>query len=336
MCILSLNIYDGSSDDNLPWQKLESVLTVYIEMIETAKVIAFHKDLEFVDDVAYYNAPDPALSGFYRACDRPNALIVDPATGHAKKKGAVDPWVCMPSTEKDLNDTLEIWKILVEAIHERIGHENFDAEPTYGLANDQLLDVIPDCFAKQFLARAVRPRFKYIAPGLRVQTVEELWDQPYASSFSREGTEIPPILILRGEGTAVPTAPLGFYSRRDIPVGLYLEPCDRFHDAAPWEDGVVLILPYNVGGHGSWASMADQRPLPERNDSLYQIGWNPFIAPHPSQLVAMLVLWYENLQSGIWEVDQDGVMGGIEKYREANLEEHCMEYVVEIGPGLTV
>jgi hypothetical protein len=48
------------------------------------------------------------------------------------------------------------------------------------------------------------------------------------------------------------------------------------------------------------------------------------------------VLWYENLQSGIWEVDQDGVMGGIEKYREANLEEHCMEYVVEIGPGLTV
>ena len=82
--------------------------------------------------------------------------------------------------------------------------------------------------------------------------------------------------------------------------------------------------------------MADQKPLPERNDSLYQIGWNPFTASHAPQLVAILVLWYENLQSGNWDVDQDGVMGGMEKYREANLEEHCMEYVVEIGPGLTV
>jgi hypothetical protein len=109
-----------------------------------------------------------------------------------------------------------------------------------------------------------------------------------------------------------------------------------FHDAAPRENGIVLILPYNDGGHDSWARIADQKPLPESNDSLYQIGWNPFIASHPSHLVAVLVLWYENLQSGNWDVDQDGIMGGIEKYREANPEEHCMIYVVEIGPGLTV
>jgi hypothetical protein len=336
MCLLSLNIYDDSTDDDLPWQRLESVLTVYIEMIETGKIIAFHKDLEFADDVAFYNAPDPALSSLYYARDRPNAIIVDPATGHAKKKGAVAPWVCMPSTEKDLNDTLEMWKILVEAIHDRIGLSNVDTELTYGLANDQLLSIMPDGFAKQFFTRAVRPRFKYIAPGLRVQTLEELMDQPYALSLSRESTEIPPILVLRGDGMAVPTAPLGYYPQHSIPAGLYLEPCDRFHDAAPWEDGVALILPYNVGGHGSWARMADQKPLPERNDSLYQIGWNPFIASHAPQLVAVLVLWYENLLSGNWDVDQDGVMGGMEKYREANLEEHCMEYVVEIGPGLTV
>ena len=338
MCILSLNIYDDSTDDDLPWQKLESILTVYIEMIETGKIVAFHKDLEFADDVAFYNTPDSALSGLRHARDRPNAMIVDPATGHAKKRGAVDPWVCMPSTEKDLNDTLEMWNILVEAIHDRMEQANVDTELTYGLANDQLLDAMPDCFAKQFFVRAARPRFKYIAPGLRVQTIhhEELRDQPYASSFSQQGTEIPPILILRGEDMAVPTAPLGYYPQRSIPAGLYFEPCDRFHDAAPWEDGVALILPYNVGGRDSWARMADQKPLPERNDSLYQVGWNPFIATHPPQFVAVLGLWYENLQSGNWDVDQDGVMGGIEKYREANLEEHCMDYVVEIGPGLTV
>ena len=336
MCLLSLNIYNGSADDDLPWQKLESVLTVYIELIETSKVIAFHKDLKFADDVVFYNVPDPALSGLRYARDRPNAMIVDPATGHTKQKGAVNPWTCMPSTEKDLKDTLEMWNILVEEIHDRIGHANVDAEPTYGLANDQLLDAMPDCFAKRFFARAMKPRFKYIAPGLRVQTIEELSDQPYASSFSREGTEIPPILILRGEGMAVPTTPLGYHPQCSIPAGLYLEPCDKLHDAAPWEDGIVLILPYNVGGGDSWARMADQKPLPECNDSLYQIGWNPFIARHPPQLLAVLVLWYENLQSGNWDVDSDGVTGGMEKYREANLEEHCMEYVLEIGPGLTV
>jgi hypothetical protein len=129
-------------------------------MIENGKIIAFHTDIEFADDVTYYNAPDPALSGLYRAGDRPDAMIVVPAIGLAKKKGAVDPWVCMSRTEKDLNDTLEMWEMLVGAINERIGHANFDAESTYSLANDQILDVMPDCFAKQFFARAVRPRFK--------------------------------------------------------------------------------------------------------------------------------------------------------------------------------
>ena len=148
MCLLSLNIYDDSADDDLPWQRLESVLTVYIELIETGKIIAFHKDLEFADDVTFYDAPDPALSGLRYARDRPNAMIVDPATGHTKKHGAVDPWVCMASTEKDLKDTLETWNILVAAIHDRIGYVDADAEPTYGLANDELLDVMPDCFAK--------------------------------------------------------------------------------------------------------------------------------------------------------------------------------------------
>ena len=112
---------------------------MYIELIEAGNVIASHNDLEFADDVAFYNAPDPALSGLRYARDRPNAMIFDPATGHAKKNGGVDPWICMPSTEKGLEDTLEMWKILVEAIYNRIGYANVDAEPAYGLANDQLL-----------------------------------------------------------------------------------------------------------------------------------------------------------------------------------------------------
>jgi hypothetical protein len=75
---------------------------------------------------------------------------------------------------------------------------------------------------------------------------------------------------------------------------------------------------------------------PPRDDSLYQIGRNPFIAPHPTQLVAVLENWNRNLMLGNWEVDENGVVGGMEKYREADMEEHCMEFVVDIGPGLPV
>ena len=82
--------------------------------------------------------------------------------------------------------------------------------------------------------------------------------------------------------------------------------------------------------------MYDQKPLPEGNDSLYQIGRNPFIAPHPTQLNAIMMNWYKNLTRGNWKVDADGVSDGIDKYREADTEEHCMEYVVEIGPGMPV
>lgn len=39
---------------------------------------------------------------------------------------------------------------------------------------------------------------------------------------------------------------------------------------------------------------------------------------------------------GNWTVDAEGVADGIRKYREADKREHCMEYVVEFGPGLPV
>jgi hypothetical protein len=263
-------------------------------------------------------------------------MLADPVTGYAKKQGCVDPWMCVSSTAFDLSESLEMWKILVEAIHDRMGDTDLDGEPVYGLANDQLLGTMPEGFVKSFFASALKPQFSYIAPGLRVQTPEELADQPYASSLSQESTTIPPLLILRCEGSAIPTVPFGDYPHISIPSGLYFEPCDTFDDAAPWENGVALVLPYNLGGHGSWARGADQQSLPERNDSLYQIGRNPFIAPHPTQFVAVLENWYKNLMLGNWEVDGDGVVGGIEKYREADTEEHCMEFVVDIGPGLPV
>lgn len=52
--------------------------------------------------------------------------------------------------------------------------------------------------------------------------------------------------------------------------------------------------------------------------------------------MAILKLWYRNIDVRTCEVDRYGVAEGIENYREADTEEHCMDHVVEIGPGLGV
>lgn len=198
-------------------------------------------------------------------------MLRDPATGYAKRKPFVSPWICVPSTDNDLDDPFEIWKALVENIHSMIESDDFEAEPEYGLANEHILSLMPDCCAKSFFSRALKPRFKYIAPGLRIQGIEELLDQPFASSFAQaEGEErsIPPILVFRGHGTAAPSEPFRDFSKGEIPIRLYLAPSDEI-DPSPWEDGATLILPSDVGGDDTWARLADERPFPVRNDSLY-------------------------------------------------------------------
>jgi hypothetical protein len=80
-----------------------------------------NQDLECSDDVAWYDAPDPTLSGLMFARDRPGDMLVDPVSGHAKKKGSVDPWMCVSSTEADLSDTLRAWEVLIGAIRGRMG-----------------------------------------------------------------------------------------------------------------------------------------------------------------------------------------------------------------------
>lgn len=126
------------------------------------------KGLEYPEDFAWYEAPDPARSGHWPASQRPNAMLRDPATGYTKRKAFVSPWICVSSTDNDLDDFLEIWKALVENIHNMIESDDLQAEPEYGLANEHILSLMPDCFSKSFFSRALKPMFKYIAPGLRI------------------------------------------------------------------------------------------------------------------------------------------------------------------------
>ena len=57
-----------------------------------------------------------------------------------------------------------------------------------------------------------------------------------------------------------------------------------------------------------------------------QLGFNQFIAKHNVQLKNVLWRWVEMIKDGKCEVDADGVVGGIEKWKEADTEEHWMDY----------
>lgn len=64
----------------------------------------------------------------------------------------------------------------------------------------------------------------------------------------------------------------------------------------------------------------------DTSQELYQAGFNPFTVNHDVQLEYVLKNWAWMVQSGFWDVDEHGVAGGIEKWREADTEEHWAEY----------
>jgi uncharacterized protein YuzE len=49
------------------------------------------------------------------------------------------------------------------------------------------------------------------------------------------------------------------------------------------------------------------------------------------QLRYVLGKWVEMIEEGKWEVDEHGVVGGIEKWREADTEEHFIDYMLPMS-----
>ena len=306
-------------EEDQPWQKLESILTVWIEMIQRQKIIAISADtgeLRF-DDTGEIMGPER-----------------DPVTGARRNTGEQDPWIIAPWTLKDLEESLDLWRMIVESIEQKMGISQ--AENAERLLDMATLDAarIPNGFARRFLSQAQRPRFKFIAPGLRVPTAEEFVAQPFIDASMNLGDQdhIPCILLLRSEGT-VSKALLSHVrpntSMAYIPCGLYLPPCDRTY-RYPQEDGCSLVLPFALtSGH---AKRSDFTPV-DTPDSLLQPGVNPYNDIHPVQLQAFLETVYLNLQRGNWDVDHDGVAGGIDVWKAADTEQGWQSYFVELGPG---
>jgi hypothetical protein len=324
-------------NESQPWQPLESILSVWIEMIQRGKAVALP------DDVckASYGESDwqQDANGIWQEIRGPQR---DPTTG-AIRIGQASPWTIVPWTKQDLTECLEIWETAVDLIEERMSlpaqaHES-------GLVDPASLEAlpIPEGFAKQFMLQARKPRFSFIAPGLRLPTSGTFAKQPFLSAFDPdEGAseeETPPILLFRGEKN-VPTCSLSLISfgypyngsePAECPTGLYFGRCNRT-SGTPFEDGCELLLPFEF--ENGWAKQSDLSDLVYREpyESLLQSGVNPFNQRHAVQLKGFLEIIVKNLRAGNWPVDDHGVAGGLDIWKQADTEK-WQSYWLPLGPG---
>jgi len=331
--------FDATDDlnESQPWQPLESVLSVWIEMILREKAVALPDD---VCKVGYGESDyQQDANGDWQEIEGQQR---DPTTG-AIRIGQAPPWTIVPWTMQDLTECLELWATAVESIELRMSlppqtHES-------GLINPASLEALPlpDGFAKQFLLQARKPRFSFIAPGLRVPTADTFAKQPFLfvldPHMEVSEHEIPPILLFRGE-ESIPTcslSPISFgypYNGPEpaqCPAGLYFGRCDRT-SRTPFEDGCELLLPFEF--ENGWAKQSDLSDLvhPEPHESLLQSGVNPFNQRHGVQLKGFLEIVVTNLRAGNWSVDDHGVAGGLDVWKQADTEK-WQSYWLPLGPG---
>jgi hypothetical protein len=60
---------------------------------------------------------------------------------------------------------------------------------------------------------------------------------------------------------------------------------------------------------------------------LFNSGYLPWDS-RSSYLHKILESWTERVEMGDWQVGEDGVVGGIDKFKEADTEEHWREYYI--------
>jgi hypothetical protein len=305
---------------------LEVILDSYLQMIDEGKVQTVSKE----QGELLYRTPGCGCS-------------------------VVDQWVIYHYTKTDLERAITAFKRLVEAIESRLPyrHEstailNLPWHDPSTLSNNALLPT--DSFAYKFL-KAISDckfRFQYIAPGVRFPTVPEFQDQPITdfvtSRYGQHG-QYPgdcPLRIFQIENPEHHRQP-GPYNKAfgidDIAAGFYIHPVmqtwPRF-----WTNGCQLVLPFGIGRSG-WARKSngelfgvgsldrlDGNPTPSNeHEGLYQAGFtNGITNDHLVQIDKVLNNWADRVESGDWEVNEDGVTGGINKFREADTEAHWQKY----------
>jgi hypothetical protein len=130
--------------------------------------------------------------------------------------------------------------------------------------------------------------------------------------------------------------PFGYpiYQISTFAAGLYLLPPDES------EDEFKFVLPFGIGANG-YARKSDGSRFGENSESdcvvakdkcadLYGTGYSPFDNNHENRLVGVLKSWLGMVERGDWKIDQYGVAGGIDVWREADTEQGWEKYVIPV------
>jgi hypothetical protein len=321
------------------WITLESWLEAFTEMIEQKRIVAQHPDAPYPHRVDGEVAPDQRR-----------------------------PWCLGRDDEKLVEITIKAWDGLLSAIRSRLPDVASLGEPGRSLYNTQAIELcdIRGLFLKKFLQRATLPNFKFIAPGLRISSEAELSVQPFSNSdvsdfrphpnvpfYIGSKTRYYPFLFLRADKSIRSVGPsnAGLQGLKpeehrlngfpwqlawEFETGLYLLPSK--HMERP--DGCRLLLPFPMTPT-KWIKFGSGDLLEPMAcfDGLYQPQ-----APHRThyaivaesqdevewclRLELLLNNWTSMIEDGHWEVGAEGVLGGIEKFKEADSEEQCELYFI--------
>lgn len=298
-----------------------------------------------------------------------------------------DPWMLVPYSEIILEETIDTFNSLVQAIEERLPNlPTLAAEQsTTGLVDEEALDTMQLAagFLRSFLLRARRPHFDFIAPGLSILNSRSVASQPfwsYLSDPTSDGT-LPPFLLFPSthpytpprhptnpplSGLAAYTTPLSaglktawhiysharsltaairdgfkYYARvtelgrqdldspflypfnktREYQGGLYLSPAYKSA-----EDEVILLLPQLVQRDGCARASDSTEARVDRD--LYRVGFTAFKGSAMPCLGDVLRHWLGMVEAGHWKIGEQGVMGGIEAWAEADKIETYEAYVL--------
>lgn len=170
----------------------------------------------------------------------------------------INPWRHMRFHDHMLNETLDAFEKLVQAIEARLPQADSltDDSIEHGLVDAdviQLHDIAPG-LVREFLTCARVPRFKYIAPGLSVMNTSTFDKQPFVPNPERDCMkgDVPAMLLFHSDlnydnskvlKDRYAYSPFPYRDISTFPAGVYLNPTGH----SRCDDAFTFFLPFKVG-----------------------------------------------------------------------------------------
>ncbi|KAL4886314.1 hypothetical protein BJY04DRAFT_178855 [Aspergillus karnatakaensis] len=255
-------------------------------------------------------------------------------------------WRLRYPPKEDVEEDLRLWDKYVALVESKL-----PKKPQAATVNNA--DDVPEFlgFPEEFLSRARKPQFKYVAPGLvfpSMSQMEELaqrqlelfgadkdsWRRPVSEKVAEHdeesamekddspGMELLDINEDWRPSTEVPTVlfPLG----DNIHAGL----CTGGDNE--WQDGVGLILPSSKGYKRWIGPPADYSPYSRSQLPRFERVWqvktmSPYWRSHHPRLARVLEKWIQLVQDGTWKVGKEGIKGKLENYLEEEISTDSWE-----------